>query len=86
MFCMTRFKMPLYILSFLYQQVEEELWEQAFIEACFEDMLAEEEIHWYFSQLPALPFPNGVNNPWDVSYDSPLPQQCLDYKIDEVSF
>ncbi|XP_076439497.1 polyadenylate-binding protein-interacting protein 2-like [Babylonia areolata] len=34
------------------RQVEEELWEQAFIEACFEDMLAEEELHWYFSQLP----------------------------------
>ena len=32
--------------------MEEELWEQAFIEACFEDMLAEEELHWYFSQLP----------------------------------
>lgn len=37
------------------RQVEEELWEQAFIEACFEDMLAEEEIHWFYSQLPHNP-------------------------------
>ena len=27
-------------------QVEQELWEEAFIEACFEEMLAEEEAQW----------------------------------------
>lgn len=28
------------------RQVEQELWEEAFIEACFEEMLAEEEAQW----------------------------------------
>lgn len=27
-------------------QVQQELWEEAFIEACFEEMLAEEEAQW----------------------------------------
>lgn len=28
------------------RQVEQELWEEAFIEACFEEMLAEEDAQW----------------------------------------
>jgi len=31
------------------RQVENELWEEMFIEACFEEMLAEEE-HWFYPE------------------------------------
>lgn len=65
-------------------QVEEELWEQAFIEACFEDMLAEEELHWYFSQLPAHSHACMTTVPWDSFYDSPLSQLSLDCRAEEV--
>lgn len=60
------------------RQVEEELWEQAFIEACFEDMLAEEELHWYFSQHPVQSLPPTVPlSSWLPHPDiSPLPFDC----------
>ncbi|PVD30786.1 hypothetical protein C0Q70_10061 [Pomacea canaliculata] len=66
------------------RQVEEELWEQAFIEACFEDMLAEEELHWYFSQLPAHSHACMTTVPWDSFYDSPLSQLSLDCRAEEL--
>ncbi|XP_069139717.1 polyadenylate-binding protein-interacting protein 2-like [Argopecten irradians] len=34
------------------KQVEEEFWEEAFMDACFEEMLAEEEAEWiYFNSV-----------------------------------
>lgn len=56
------------------RQVEEELWEQAFIEACFEDMLAEEELHWYFSQHPAQSSSTVPVTPW--LSEAPLSFDC----------
>lgn len=36
-------------------KVEEELWEEAFIEACFEEMLEEEESQWQYYQSGLQP-------------------------------
>lgn len=37
---------------FPFVQVEEEFWEEAFMDACFEQMLAEEEAEWiYFNSM-----------------------------------
>lgn len=42
------------------RQVQQELWEEAFIEACFEEMLAEEEAQWqHYSTL------QHYNQPWE---------------------
>ena len=43
------------------RQVEEEFWEELFLEACFEEMLAEEEAEWQFYQ--ALQISNSKLNP-----------------------
>ncbi|KAK7110611.1 polyadenylate-binding protein-interacting protein 2-like [Littorina saxatilis] len=64
------------------RQVEEELWEQAFIEACFEDMLAEEELHWYFSQLP-FSHSHIAGSSFDIS-SPPSIHHAMDCKKDEA--
>jgi hypothetical protein len=38
----------------LFPQVEEELWEEEFIEQCFQEMLEEEENEWF---IPARDLP-----------------------------
>ncbi|KAK7474305.1 hypothetical protein BaRGS_00034440 [Batillaria attramentaria] len=59
------------------RQVEEELWEQAFIEACFEDMLAEEELHWYFSQHPVAQSYSTISvTSWVPPSDGPMSFDC----------
>lgn len=65
-------------------QVEEELWEQAFIEACFEDMLAEEEMHWYISQHPAAqPYSSAPVASWIPPSEGPVSRDC---KVEEVRY
>ncbi|KAL8602878.1 hypothetical protein ACOMHN_026838 [Nucella lapillus] len=66
------------------RQVEEELWEQAFIEACFEDMLAEEELHWYFSQLPHLHSSTGAAPVFPSDISSPPGPLAGDCKRDDM--
>lgn len=44
--CLTLFY-SVHITAF---QVEEEFWEELFLEACFEEMLAEEEAQWQHFQ------------------------------------
>ncbi|XP_030621956.1 polyadenylate-binding protein-interacting protein 2 [Chanos chanos] len=41
------------------RQVEEELWEEDFIERCFQEMLLEEEEHEWF--IPARDLPQTIN-------------------------
>lgn len=45
-------------LSFL--KIEEELWEEEFIERCFQEMLEEEEEHEWF--IPARDLPQTINH------------------------
>ncbi|KAK1159236.1 polyadenylate-binding protein-interacting protein 2 [Huso huso] len=41
------------------RQIEEELWEEEFIERCFQEMLEEEEEHEWF--IPARDLPQTIN-------------------------
>ncbi|XP_071170470.1 polyadenylate-binding protein-interacting protein 2B-like [Mytilus edulis] len=36
------------------RQVEEEFWEELFLEACFDEMLAEEEAQWQYFNSPQI--------------------------------
>ncbi|XP_023653455.1 polyadenylate-binding protein-interacting protein 2 [Paramormyrops kingsleyae] len=42
------------------RQIEEELWEEEFIERCFQEMLEEEEEHEWF--IPARDLPQTINH------------------------
>lgn len=44
------------VFSWVYVQVEEELWEEDFIEHCFQEMLEEEQWEWFIPSrdLPSL--------------------------------
>lgn len=47
------------IVYLKFTQVEEELWEQEFLERCFQEMLEEEDQDWF---IPARDLPSGVGH------------------------
>ncbi|XP_060078574.1 polyadenylate-binding protein-interacting protein 2-like [Ylistrum balloti] len=56
------------------KQVEEEFWEEAFMEACFEEMLAEEEAEWiYYNSVEEAitAFHNYTNSVYNQKASSP---------------
>lgn len=56
------------------RQVEEELWEEEFIERCFQEMLEEEEHEWF---IPARDLPQAISQLQDQLNLLGLGDSCL---------
>nr|ACO09162.1 Polyadenylate-binding protein-interacting protein 2 [Osmerus mordax] len=56
------------------RQVEEELWEEEFIERCFQEMLEEEEHEWF---IPARDLPQAISQLQDQLNLLGLGDECL---------
>ncbi|XP_028816277.1 polyadenylate-binding protein-interacting protein 2-like [Denticeps clupeoides] len=61
------------------RQIEEELWEEEFIERCFQEMLEEEEEHEWF--IPARDLPQTINQLQDQLNTMVVSDACISNDI-----